>query len=79
MSDPAALVKYLDVFPEWLRTLGEDAAALGAVAQNVPDGDVGRYVVAGLNYVFKSLDLIADAQVYVAIDQPDRLAALLRG
>ena len=25
------------------------------------------------------LDLIADAQVYVAIDQPDRLAALLRG
>lgn len=60
MADPAALVKYLDVFPEWLRTLGEDAAALGAVAQNIPDGDVGRYVVAGLNYVFKSLDLIAD-------------------
>lgn len=61
MSDPAALVKYLDVFPEWLRTLGEDAAALGAVASSAPDGDVGRYVVSGLNYVFKSLDLIADA------------------
>lgn len=60
MSDQATLVKYLDVFPEWLRTLGEDAAALGVVAQNIPDGDVGRYVVAGLNYVFKSLDLIAD-------------------
>lgn len=60
MADPAALVKYLDVFPEWLRTLGEDAAALGAVARDVPDGDVGRYTVAGINYVFKSLDLIAD-------------------
>jgi uncharacterized membrane protein YkvA (DUF1232 family) len=60
MADPAELVKYLDVFPEWLRTLGEDAAALGEVAKDVPDGDVGRYVVAGINYVFKSLDLIAD-------------------
>ena len=60
MADPAELVKYLDVFPEWLRTLGEDAASLGEVAKDVPDGDVGRYVVAGINYVFKSLDLIAD-------------------
>jgi hypothetical protein len=60
MADPAALVRYLDVFPEWLRTLGEDAAALGHVAQTAQDNDVGRYVIAGLNYVFKSLDLIAD-------------------
>jgi len=59
-QDPAALVRYLDVFPEWLRTLGEDAAALGEIAKDAQDNDTGRYVVAGLNYVFKSLDLIAD-------------------
>ena len=60
MTDPAALVKYLDIFPAWLGSLGEDAAALGHVAEKAEDNDVGRYVVGGLNYVFKSLDLIAD-------------------
>lgn len=59
-QDPATLVRFLDVFPEWLRTLGEDAAALGQIAQAAQDNETGRYVVAGLNYVFKSLDLIAD-------------------
>lgn len=59
-QDPAALARYLDIFPEWLRSLGEDAAALGKVAEHAEDNDVGRYVVGGINYVFKSLDLIAD-------------------
>jgi uncharacterized membrane protein YkvA (DUF1232 family) len=51
----------LDVFPEWLRTLAADAAELSKVlaSKSVPDS-VRRYVAGGLNYLFKSLDLIAD-------------------
>lgn len=61
MSDTATLTKYLDVFPEWLRTLGTDAGALGSVV-TAPQGneEVTRYVTSGLNYIFKSLDLIPD-------------------
>ncbi len=59
-TDSAALVRFLDVFPAWLRTLGEDAKALGGVvASEEPEG-VRRFATAGLNYIFKSLDLIAD-------------------
>jgi len=60
------LARYLDVFPAWLRTLGEDAGALGAlIDRGAPDGhgpgdDTKRYVASGLNYIFKSLDLIPD-------------------
>ncbi len=51
----------LDLFPEWLRTLAADAGELSKVlaAPNVPEG-VRRYVAGGLNYLFKSLDLIPD-------------------
>lgn len=60
-SEAASLSKYLDVFPEWLRTLGEDANALGGiVSANEGGDDVQRYVIGGLNYIFKSLDLIPD-------------------
>lgn len=59
-SDTAALVRYLDVFPDWLRTLGDDARALGELVTSESSDDVKRHVIAGLNYVFKSLDLIAD-------------------
>jgi uncharacterized membrane protein YkvA (DUF1232 family) len=57
MSD---LASYLDVFPGWLATLGEDAAALGRTTAETPSDEVRRYCVAGLNYIFKSLDLIPD-------------------
>ena len=59
-TDTAALARYLDMFPAWLRTLGEDAGALGAVVQAEGNDDVRRYVTSGLNYIFKSLDLIPD-------------------
>jgi len=59
-TDTAALARYLDMFPAWLRTLGEDAGALGLVAQAEGNEEVRRYVVSGLNYIFKSLDLIPD-------------------
>jgi uncharacterized membrane protein YkvA (DUF1232 family) len=51
----------LDTFPEWLKTLSEDATALASV---VSDGaspeSVRRPVASALNYLFKSLDLIPD-------------------
>jgi uncharacterized membrane protein YkvA (DUF1232 family) len=60
MSEPSADSRYLEMFPAWLRSLGEDAAALKAVvSSDAPEG-VRRYVTAGLNYIFKSLDLIPD-------------------
>ena len=60
MLDPTNDSRYLEMFPAWLRSLGEDAAALkDLVAGDAPDG-VRRYVAAGLNYIFKSLDLIPD-------------------
>jgi uncharacterized membrane protein YkvA (DUF1232 family) len=58
--DPTLDARYLDVFPSFLRTLGEDAAAMGRlVGSDAPDG-VRRYAIAGLSYIFKSLDLIPD-------------------
>jgi len=59
-QDPTLDVRYLEVFPSFLRTLGDDAAALGVVAGSDAPESVRRYVVAGLNYIFKSLDLIPD-------------------
>lgn len=58
--DPASLARYLDMFPAWLRTLGEDAGALGSVVAADGNDEVKRYVTSGLNYIFKSLDLIPD-------------------
>ena len=60
MTDAAADPKYLEMFPAWLRTLGEDAGALGALVSGDASADTKRQVVAGLNYIFKSLDLIPD-------------------
>jgi len=59
MSD-AIDPKYLEMFPEWLRTLGEDAATLGTIVGGDASESTKRNVVAGLNYIFKSLDLIPD-------------------
>ena len=58
--DPTLDARYLEVFPSFLRTLGEDAAALGVLAGSDAPEAARRYVVAGLNYIFKSLDLIPD-------------------
>ncbi len=59
MSD--SLAKYLDTFAGWLRSLGEDAEHLGAVLESSGVGQPARESLAGgLNYLFKSLDLIPD-------------------
>lgn len=62
MTDAAVVdPRYLEIFPAWLRSLGEDAAQLGAaLADAGGSAEVRRYLVAGLNYIFKSLDLIPD-------------------
>jgi uncharacterized membrane protein YkvA (DUF1232 family) len=60
MTDASTDPKYLEMFPAWLRTLGEDAGALGAVVAGDAPEPLKRNVIAGLNYIFKSLDLIPD-------------------
>lgn len=53
--------KYLDTFPAWLRSLGEDAEKLGNTLEGTGLSEAARESVAGgLNYLFKSLDLIPD-------------------
>jgi hypothetical protein len=53
--------RYLEVFPRWLRSLGEDAGAVGdLLATAIVGDDAARSLVSGLNYIFKSLDLIPD-------------------
>jgi hypothetical protein len=59
MSDPSN-ARYLEMFPAWLRSLGEDTAALGQMVGGDGFDEARRYVVAALNYLFKSLDLIPD-------------------
>ncbi len=59
MSDSKA--NFLDTFPAWLRTLGDDAEKLSALIGDASLPAGSRQVIAGgLNYLFKSLDLIPD-------------------
>ncbi len=53
-------VRCLDAFPNWLRTLADDARALAAVLEVEGDDSAQRRSAAALNYLFKSLDLIPD-------------------
>jgi uncharacterized membrane protein YkvA (DUF1232 family) len=51
----------LDAFPSWLRSLSEDALALGIlVGDDAVDESTRRRAASALNYLFKSLDLIPD-------------------
>jgi len=59
MSEVGA--KYLETFSGWLQTLGADAEQLSAVLghENVPR-PAREAAAGGINYLFKSLDLIPD-------------------
>ena len=61
MTDAQSDARYLELFPNWLKSLGEDASILAEVLkkEDVPE-EAKRSVVGGLNYIFKSLDLIPD-------------------
>jgi uncharacterized membrane protein YkvA (DUF1232 family) len=51
----------LDTFPEWLKTLASDASDVSVLLSSTTASDgARRYVAGGLNYLFKSLDLIPD-------------------
>jgi len=51
----------LETFPTWLRTLAEDAEGLLTLVEASSMGDtVRRTAAAGINYLFKSLDLVPD-------------------
>jgi uncharacterized membrane protein YkvA (DUF1232 family) len=51
----------LDAFPQWLRSLGDDARDLAALLDNDQLAEpVRKHCAAALNYLFKSLDLIPD-------------------
>lgn len=51
----------LDAFPSWLRSLAEDANALGSLLEDAALALPAKRRVAGaLTYLFKSLDLIPD-------------------
>src|SRR5688572_31012846 len=53
--------KYLDTFPAWLDSLGRDAATLGTLlGESGLSGGARESIAGGLNYLFKSLDLIPD-------------------
>jgi hypothetical protein len=60
MTVPSTDPRFLELFPAWLASLGTDARALGEIVSSDGPDSVRRYVVAGLNYLFKSLDLIPD-------------------
>ncbi|HEY0463145.1 MAG TPA: YkvA family protein [Polyangiaceae bacterium] len=50
----------LDAFPDWLRSLADDARALASVLEGEGAPVAQRRSAAALNYLFKSLDLIPD-------------------
>jgi len=52
----------LDAFPQWLRSLADDARAVAAAleAGAFANDTARRQLVGSLNYLFKSLDLIPD-------------------
>ena len=55
------VAKYLDTFPNWLRNLGIDAEELSeTLREQTVANDARETVAGGLNYLFKSLDLIPD-------------------
>lgn len=53
--------RFLDAFPTWLKALADDAVALAGLlaAESTPAG-ARRAIAGGLNYLFKSLDLVPD-------------------
>jgi uncharacterized membrane protein YkvA (DUF1232 family) len=60
MRDTALDLQYLDVFCQWLRSLGDDASRVGNALAETTDDEAARPLIAGLNYIFQSLDCIAD-------------------
>jgi uncharacterized membrane protein YkvA (DUF1232 family) len=55
------IARCLDLFPEWLRSLSGDVkTVLEAIQSEQTSAPAKSHLVGGLNYLFKSLDLIPD-------------------
>jgi uncharacterized membrane protein YkvA (DUF1232 family) len=53
--------KFLEIFPVWLDSLGEDVGVvLAALKHDGPPPEARRPLIGGINYLFKALDLIPD-------------------
>jgi len=53
--------RFFDAFPNWLRALADDSVALaGLLAAESTPMQARRAIAGGLNYLFKSLDLVPD-------------------
>jgi len=53
--------KCLETFPQWLRTLDDDVQTLLlALKSDKLEDEARRFLTGGINYLFKSLDLIPD-------------------
>ena len=53
--------EYLEVFPTWLASLNDDVhTVLNALKSETVEGESRRLLVSGINYFFKSLDLVPD-------------------
>ncbi|MCP4675173.1 MAG: DUF1232 domain-containing protein [Deltaproteobacteria bacterium] len=53
--------KCLEVFPTWLESLGNDVQTILDVLKGEElEDETRRYLTGGINYLFKSLDLIPD-------------------
>ncbi len=59
MTEPNEDLRTLDLFGDWLRSLGTSASTM-AQALDAASPESKPYLVGGLNYIFKSLDLIPD-------------------
>ncbi len=52
---------FFEAFPNWLRALADDSVALaGLLAAESTPAPARRWIAGGLNYLFKSLDLVPD-------------------
>ena len=61
MGDADTDQNHLDLFAAWLHGLGDDAEQLSAVIAATAASESARQQIAGgLNYLFKTLDLIPD-------------------
>jgi len=52
--------KCLEVFPGWLASIGSDVQTLQSALQSGLDLPAKKAVAGGINYLFKSLDLVPD-------------------
>ena len=55
------LQKYVDIFPKWLSSLPDDVTYIASIIEDKEiDYELRKELATGINYLFKSMDLIPD-------------------